>query len=121
MLGTVATDGSCLYVHSSTHGLMKVGTGAGGTVRGALCGQNAAYRTGDSRRSLAYAAGKLLYTSPELSQPRAEPRQAKVAVVNAETLQVRDALQWRHFIIIIILSNAVVGGGSFCSPFCCRS
>lgn len=87
MLGAVATDGRHLYIHSPSYGVVKLGTGAYNTVRGALVHQNSTYRIGDSRRSIAFASGKLLYTSPELSQPRAEPRQAKVAVINAETLQ----------------------------------
>jgi hypothetical protein len=87
VLSAIATDCKYLYIHSPMHGLMKIGTGAGDSVRGALIAQNIAYRTGDSRRSIAFAGGKLLYTSPELSQPRADPRQAKVAVLNADTLQ----------------------------------
>ncbi len=88
LYSALACDESFVYVHSPAQGLLKLGSGFADTVRGHIYAQNASYRTADTRRSLAWHAGKLFYTSPQLSDAKAGETVTKVALLNADTLQV---------------------------------
>lgn len=70
----VASDGTYLYIHSYTKGLLKIGTGLGGTIQGQVYATNPEYRKGDKQKSLCFIKtnGKLYYLIPQM--PSAAPR-----------------------------------------------
>ena len=84
----VATDGVFLYSHSRTGGLLKIGTGFGGSLRGVVYAAQTAYRyalvcpslcvcvctfalmfvpSNNETGTLAFAAGRLYYRSPAVA------------------------------------------------------
>ena len=63
--GALTTDGTYLYSYSS-YGLVKIGTGLGGTMPGTVYAEIKQYRAGDKRVQLACIEDKLFYRSDSI-------------------------------------------------------
>jgi E3 ubiquitin-protein ligase MYCBP2 len=83
---SIASDGKYLYVLSS-QGLLKLGSGYGGTVKGVVYKSRADYLTEESSGWLGAAAGKLFYYS-------GMPGEDEIVVINTETLEEEDRKQF---------------------------
>eukprot|EP00698_Gefionella_okellyi_P016969 TRINITY_DN490_c0_g1_i1.p1 TRINITY_DN490_c0_g1~~TRINITY_DN490_c0_g1_i1.p1 ORF type:complete len:2864 (-),score=572.76 TRINITY_DN490_c0_g1_i1:923-9514(-) len=82
---SIASDGAYVYVHRGQGGLVKIGTGFGGSVQGQCYAQQAAFRTTDNV-SLACVAGRLFYRAISVGQN-------VCLVLDCETLREMDIIK----------------------------